>query len=172
MAQVLLALDLAAMAGPQEFLNGKFRLSFNPSARASLLMLRLNDAALRALQECQRQQVRRARAPSSLPPTPQDLGPQPETPAKGPGDGERHSQAPDSPLLQVNPVRKTPLGTPRQILGTPLHLRLARICALPAGSASDLFPRQPRGKWWPGLCEEGAVRGEQTLREGTVRVGS
>nr|XP_019580894.1 PREDICTED: RNA polymerase II elongation factor ELL3 [Rhinolophus sinicus] len=45
------------MAGPQEFLNGKFRLSFNPSARASLLMLRLNDAALRALQECQRQQV-------------------------------------------------------------------------------------------------------------------
>lgn len=54
---VLLALDLAAMEGPQEFLSGKFRLSFNPSARTSLLMLRLNDAALRALQECQRQQV-------------------------------------------------------------------------------------------------------------------
>lgn len=111
MAQVLLALDLAAMAGPQEFLNGKFRLSFNPSARASLLMLRLNDAALRALQECQRQQVRPARAPSSLSPTPQDLGPQPETPAKGPGDGERHSQAPDS-TSPSEPREEGPAGHP------------------------------------------------------------
>ncbi|KAK1338998.1 LOW QUALITY PROTEIN: hypothetical protein QTO34_019667 [Cnephaeus nilssonii] len=46
------------MAGPQEFLSGKLRLSFTPAARTSLLLLRLNDASLRALQECQRQQVR------------------------------------------------------------------------------------------------------------------
>ncbi|KAI5129382.1 Rna polymerase Ii Elongation Factor Ell3 [Manis pentadactyla] len=46
------------MEGPQELLSGKFRLCFTPAARTSLLMLRLNDAALRALQECQRQQVR------------------------------------------------------------------------------------------------------------------
>ncbi|KAM7158703.1 RNA polymerase II elongation factor ELL3 [Molossus nigricans] len=46
------------MAGPQEFLSGKLRLCFTPAARTSLLLLRLNDAALRELQECQRQQVR------------------------------------------------------------------------------------------------------------------
>ncbi|KAM6201388.1 RNA polymerase II elongation factor ELL3 [Rhynchocyon petersi] len=46
------------MAGPQEPLSGKLRLCFSPAARTSLLLLRLNDAALRALQECQRQQVR------------------------------------------------------------------------------------------------------------------
>ncbi|XP_032337231.1 RNA polymerase II elongation factor ELL3 [Camelus ferus] len=46
------------MEGPQELLSGKFRLCFTPAARTSLLLLRLNDAALRALQECQRQQVR------------------------------------------------------------------------------------------------------------------
>ncbi|XP_036155535.1 RNA polymerase II elongation factor ELL3 isoform X2 [Myotis myotis] len=46
------------MAGPQEFLGGKLRLCFTPAARTSLLLLRLNDAALRALHECQRQQVR------------------------------------------------------------------------------------------------------------------
>ncbi|XP_016000489.2 RNA polymerase II elongation factor ELL3 isoform X1 [Rousettus aegyptiacus] len=46
------------MAGPQEFLSGKLRLCFTPPARTSLLLLRFNDAALRALQECQRQQVR------------------------------------------------------------------------------------------------------------------
>ncbi|CAK6432303.1 unnamed protein product [Pipistrellus nathusii] len=46
------------MAGPQEFLSGKLRLCFAPAARTSLLLLRLNDAALRALHECQRQQVR------------------------------------------------------------------------------------------------------------------
>ncbi|ERE70876.1 RNA polymerase II elongation factor ELL3 [Cricetulus griseus] len=34
------------------------RLLFTPAARTSLLMLRLNEAALRALQECQQQQVR------------------------------------------------------------------------------------------------------------------
>eukprot|EP00069_Balaena_mysticetus_P017714 bmy_10923T0 len=46
------------MEGPQELLSGKLRLCFTPAARTSLLLLRLNDAALRALQECQRQQVR------------------------------------------------------------------------------------------------------------------
>lgn len=51
-------LHLAAMEGPQELLSGKFQLCFTPAARTSFLMLRLNDAALRALQECQRQQVR------------------------------------------------------------------------------------------------------------------
>ncbi|XP_004687914.1 PREDICTED: RNA polymerase II elongation factor ELL3 isoform X2 [Condylura cristata] len=46
------------MEGSQEFLSGKLRLCFTPAARTSLLLLRLNDAALRALQECQRLQVR------------------------------------------------------------------------------------------------------------------
>ncbi|KAK2103630.1 RNA polymerase II elongation factor ell3 [Saguinus oedipus] len=42
----------------QEPLSGQLRLCISPAARTSLLLLRLNDAALRALQECQRQQVR------------------------------------------------------------------------------------------------------------------
>ncbi|KAL1786410.1 RNA polymerase II elongation factor ELL3 [Sigmodon hispidus] len=46
------------MEGTQEALNGKMRLLFTPAARTSLLMLKLNEAALRALQECQQQQVR------------------------------------------------------------------------------------------------------------------
>ncbi|XP_076785726.1 RNA polymerase II elongation factor ELL3 isoform X1 [Arvicanthis niloticus] len=46
------------MEGTQETLSGKMRLLFTPAARTSLLMLRLNEAALRALQECQQQQVR------------------------------------------------------------------------------------------------------------------
>ncbi|XP_037358265.1 RNA polymerase II elongation factor ELL3 [Talpa occidentalis] len=46
------------MEGSQDFLSGKLRLCFTPAARTSLLLLRLNEAALRALQECQRQQVR------------------------------------------------------------------------------------------------------------------
>lgn len=74
------------MAGPQEFLSGKLRLCFAPAARTSLLLLRLNDAALRALHECQRQQVRRA-------------APLPRTPAlrsglgRGTGDGEPRPHA-------------------------------------------------------------------------------
>ncbi|XP_077620656.1 RNA polymerase II elongation factor ELL3 [Crocuta crocuta] len=51
-------LQHGAMEGPQELLSGKFQLRFTPAAGTSLLMLRLNDAALRALQECRRQQVR------------------------------------------------------------------------------------------------------------------
>ncbi|XP_026922926.1 RNA polymerase II elongation factor ELL3 isoform X1 [Acinonyx jubatus] len=46
------------MEAPQELLSGKLQLCFTPAAGTSLLMLRLNDAALRALQECRRQQVR------------------------------------------------------------------------------------------------------------------
>uniref|UniRef100_A0A8C6QBD9 Elongation factor RNA polymerase II-like 3 n=1 Tax=Nannospalax galili TaxID=1026970 RepID=A0A8C6QBD9_NANGA len=46
------------MEGSWEPLSGKVRLCFTPAARTSLLLLRLNDAAVRALQECQRQQVR------------------------------------------------------------------------------------------------------------------
>nr|XP_034794553.1 RNA polymerase II elongation factor ELL3 isoform X2 [Pan paniscus] len=42
----------------QKPLRGQLRLCFTQAARTSLLLLRLNDAALRALQECQRQQVR------------------------------------------------------------------------------------------------------------------
>ncbi|XP_012504776.1 PREDICTED: RNA polymerase II elongation factor ELL3 [Propithecus coquereli] len=41
----------------REPLSGKLRLCFSPAARTSLLLLRLNEAALRALQECPRQQV-------------------------------------------------------------------------------------------------------------------
>ncbi|XP_045628121.1 RNA polymerase II elongation factor ELL3 isoform X1 [Ursus americanus] len=46
------------MEGPQELLSGKLQLCFTPAAGTSFLMFRLNDAALRALQECRRQQVR------------------------------------------------------------------------------------------------------------------
>lgn len=73
MAPVLLALDLVAMEGSQELLSGKLRLCFTPAARTSLLLLRLNDAAMRALQECQRQQVRPA--PGPIFPSPHPLGP-------------------------------------------------------------------------------------------------
>ncbi|XP_051833174.1 RNA polymerase II elongation factor ELL3 [Antechinus flavipes] len=45
------------MAGPQEPLSGRLRLSFTPGPRTSLLLLRLNDSALRALQDCQRIQA-------------------------------------------------------------------------------------------------------------------
>lgn len=51
------------MEGTQEALSGKMRLLFTPAARTSLMMLRLNEAALRALQECQQQQVRLAPNP-------------------------------------------------------------------------------------------------------------
>ncbi|KAF5925486.1 hypothetical protein HPG69_001932 [Diceros bicornis minor] len=51
------------MEGPQELLSGKLRLCFTPAARTSLLLLRLNDAAMRALQECQRQQYLRFPGP-------------------------------------------------------------------------------------------------------------
>ncbi|XP_055990433.1 RNA polymerase II elongation factor ELL3 [Sorex fumeus] len=46
------------MEGPQKFPSGSLRLCFAPAARTSLLLLRLNDAALRALHDCQLQQVR------------------------------------------------------------------------------------------------------------------
>ncbi|XP_043837207.1 RNA polymerase II elongation factor ELL3 [Dromiciops gliroides] len=45
------------MAGPQEALSGRLRLSFTPGPRTSLLLLRLNDSALRALQDCLRTQA-------------------------------------------------------------------------------------------------------------------
>lgn len=60
MVSVLLVRDFGTMEGTQEALSGKMRLLFTPAARTSLLMLRLNEAALRALQECQQQQVRLA----------------------------------------------------------------------------------------------------------------
>ncbi|XP_058150066.1 RNA polymerase II elongation factor ELL3 [Dasypus novemcinctus] len=46
------------MEGAQEPLSGKLRLCFSSAARTSLLLLRLNHTVLRALQECQQQQVR------------------------------------------------------------------------------------------------------------------
>lgn len=55
--------DFGTMEGTQEALSGKMRLLFTPAARTSLMMLRLNEAALRALQECQQQQVRLAPNP-------------------------------------------------------------------------------------------------------------
>lgn len=58
MVPVLHVRDFGTMEGTQEALSGKMRLLFTPAARTSLLMLRLNEAALRALQECQQQQVR------------------------------------------------------------------------------------------------------------------
>ncbi|XP_030885092.1 RNA polymerase II elongation factor ELL3 isoform X2 [Leptonychotes weddellii] len=46
------------MEGPQELLSGKLQLCLTPVAGTRFLLFRLNDAALRALQECRRQQVR------------------------------------------------------------------------------------------------------------------
>ncbi|XP_034850347.1 RNA polymerase II elongation factor ELL3 [Mirounga leonina] len=46
------------MEGPQELLSGKLQLCLTPAAGTRFLLFRLNDAALRALQECRRQQVR------------------------------------------------------------------------------------------------------------------
>lgn len=77
-----LPLNLAAMEGPQELLSGKLQLCFTPAARTSLLLLRLNDAALRALQECHQQQVRLAQAPFSLSSASPEVGPQPATPRR------------------------------------------------------------------------------------------
>lgn len=57
-AVLLCWLDLDTMEGPQEPLTGKLRLCFSSAPRTSFLLLRLNDPALRALRECQRQQVR------------------------------------------------------------------------------------------------------------------
>ncbi|ELV13393.1 RNA polymerase II elongation factor ELL3 [Tupaia chinensis] len=51
------------MERPQDPLSGTHRLCFSPAARTSLLLLRLNDAALRALQDCQRQQYLRLPGP-------------------------------------------------------------------------------------------------------------
>ncbi|XP_074091370.1 RNA polymerase II elongation factor ELL3 isoform X2 [Macrotis lagotis] len=45
------------MAGPAEPLSGTLRLSFGPAPRTSLLLLRLNDSALRALHDCRRTQA-------------------------------------------------------------------------------------------------------------------
>lgn len=63
MVLVLHVRDFGTMERTQEALSGKMRLLFTPAARTSLLMLRLNEAALRALQECQQQQVRMAPGP-------------------------------------------------------------------------------------------------------------
>lgn len=68
-------------------------------------------------------------------------------------------------------MRQVPPGTRRQIPGTLLHLRLACVCVLPAGSASNRFPRQPRGKRGPGLCELCGVGGEQTGAQGRYDQG-
>ncbi|XP_008267046.1 RNA polymerase II elongation factor ELL3 isoform X1 [Oryctolagus cuniculus] len=45
------------MEEPQEPLTGKLRLCFSSAPRTSVSLLRLNEPALRALRECQRQQV-------------------------------------------------------------------------------------------------------------------
>ncbi|KAM9068351.1 RNA polymerase II elongation factor ELL3 isoform 2-T4 [Sarcophilus harrisii] len=59
------------MAGPLEPLSGRLRLSFTPGPRTSLLLLRLNDSALRALQDCQRIQHWSWTPPAThQPPTP------------------------------------------------------------------------------------------------------
>nr|XP_021550986.1 RNA polymerase II elongation factor ELL3 [Neomonachus schauinslandi] len=46
------------MEGPQELLSGKLQFCLTPAAGTRFLLFRLNDAVLRALQECRRQQVR------------------------------------------------------------------------------------------------------------------
>ncbi|XP_023613372.1 RNA polymerase II elongation factor ELL3 isoform X3 [Myotis lucifugus] len=111
------------MAGPQEFLSGKLRLCFTPAARTSLLLLRLNDGALRALHECQRQQVRRA-GPIFPRPEPSTRAPAGD-PGGGTGGRERHSPAPASPTSQLLQVKPGARSLPAPELGTRLHLRSA-----------------------------------------------
>lgn len=101
---VLLVRDSGTMEGTQEALSGKMRLLFTPAARTSLLMLRLNEAALRALQECQQQQVRLAPNPF-FPSRSTRPRPQRATLEKGTGrSGLRRFQPP--PSLQVKPARQ------------------------------------------------------------------
>lgn len=157
------------MEGPQELLSGKFQLCFTPAARTSFLMLRLNDAALRALQECQRQQVR--------PPLPTPLSfPTSYPAADDPGEGTwgwgATSAGSGLPTSPSEARARDPAGTRRRILGTSLHLRSAPVCALPAGSASDRFPRQPRGKCRPEVCEAlGCRENRRGLLFGKVPAG-
>lgn len=56
------------MEGPQEFPSETFRLRCAPAAspRTSLLLLRLNEATLRALHDCHAQQVTRTLRPAAL----------------------------------------------------------------------------------------------------------
>lgn len=148
------------MEGTQETMSGKMRLLFTPAARTSLLMLRLNEAALRALQECQQQQVRLA--PGPLFPSRPTGRPRPPKAMLEKGLGEvrvfRFLSPPD-PRLQVKPARQ--VSPASSILGTLLPLCSAGVWALPAGTASDRFPRPPRGKCWPD------VRGRLGVREST-----
>lgn len=130
---VLRALDIAAMEGPEELLSGKLQLCFTPAAGTSLLMFRLNDAVLRALQECRRQQVRRTLGPvfpSLSPSGSQASAGDPGEATWGWEEASAGSDLPTSPseLGGAGPPHPTP-GTRRWILGMPLHRRSARICS-------------------------------------------
>lgn len=168
---VLLALDLATMEGPQELLSGKLQLCFTPAAGTSFLMFRLNDAALRALQECRRQQVRQTPGPVFPNLYPSGSRASAVTLAKGPGDGKRHPQAPTSPPLQVKLERQVPARAPDAGSWVCHFISVPFASALPVGSASDRFPRQPRGKHGPRVCEKGRARGEQKWAPGRCRQG-
>lgn len=116
-------------------------------------------------------------APSSLAPTPRKIGPQPARPwRRDLGIVSSIPRLPASPPLQseapeAGPLTPPPtLNTRRRILGTLLHLRLARIFAFPAGSSSDCFPGQPRGKCGPG-CVEVECWEKQTWAPGWYRQG-
>lgn len=157
------------MEGTQEALSGKMRLLFTPAARTSLLMLRLNEAALRALQECQQQQVRlvpRPLLPFPTNRTSASLG----CAGEGTWGGSGFSDS-SSPRLQVKPARQ--MSPASSILGTLLPLCSAGVWALPAGTASDRFSRPPRGKCWPDVRGWLGVR-EHTcgLQEGALWAGA
>lgn len=128
-ALVLLAFGLAAMEGPRELLSGKFQLCFTPAAGTSLLMLRLNDAALRALQECRRQQVRPTRIPIFPSPYPSGSRASASDPGEGTWAWEAASAGSDLATSPSEASKAGPPGTRRRILGMPLHLRSVRICS-------------------------------------------
>ena len=127
------------------------------------------------LQECHRQQVRPAQAPSS---TLCLSGGRASAGDSGEGIWGWIAASSGSGLpISSSEARWASPPTPgsrRRILGTPLLLLLAQVCALPAGSAGDCFPREPRGKRGSGACgggEQGASgRGRQgeRLRAATV----
>ena len=168
MVPVLHVRDFGTMEGTQEALSGKMRLLFTPAARTSLLMLRLNEAALRALQECQQQQVRLA--PGPFFPS-QPTRPWPPKAMLEKGLGVVRVFRFQSPRLQVKPARQ--VSPASSILGTLLPLCSAGVWALPAGTASDRFPRPPRGKCWPDVRGRLGVRERKRgLQEGELWAGA
>lgn len=174
MVLVLRALDIAAMEGPEELLSGKLQLCFTPAAGTSLLMFRLNDAVLRALQECRRQQVRRTRGPvfpSLSPSGSQASAGDPGEATWGWEEASTGSDLPTSPSELGGAGPPTPPRAPDAGSWECHFTGVQLASALPAGSASDRFPRQPRGKYGPRVFGKRRGAGRTEVGSGKVQSG-